>query len=99
MGKVFVGRTNLKLVLETNVDITEATTKQIKYQKPNSTEVLSLEATVEGVPSEGNISYDFKVADTTILDTEGTWKFWVHVVFSDGRLVRGKTTILQIYSV
>jgi len=97
MGKIFTGQTNLKLVLKTDVDITSATSLEIKYKKPNTATVLNLAATVLGTPTDGNIYYDFAVADNTILDTAGTWTFWACVTFADNRVARGETAILEIY--
>lgn len=97
MGKVFVGQTNLKLVLETNIDLTGALTKEIRYRKPDSTEVLTLIAANEGVSTAGKIAYTFLAADTEKLDISGAWYFWAYIVFADNRVARGETAVLNIY--
>jgi len=97
MGKIYVGQTNLKLVLETGVDLTGATTKQIKYKKPTGDTISQLDAAVEGNVVDGALAYDFKVADTALLNEAGNWSFWAYVVFADGRIARGETANLIVY--
>ena len=74
MESVFEGTVGQKIVLEVGVDITAATTKQIKYKKPNGP-VQTWDAAEE---TSTSISY------TTIASTDiqgvGIWQLQPYVV-------------------
>ena len=71
---VFVGATGQKIVLECGVDITAATTKQIKYQKPDGT------ASNWTAAQESTTSISYTTTAATDLNIDGSWKFQAYVV-------------------
>ena len=92
MGKVYKDQTSLRVKLTAGVDITGATTKQIKYKKPGG-DTGAWVATVE-TASTGVIYYDIKSGD---IDESGYWTFWAYIVFSDGRNAPGEVVLEHIY--
>ena len=93
MGKIYKGQTKLKIELTVNQDITDATVKRIKYQKPSG-ETGYWPATVSSATA-GVIYYE---PDTTsILNEVGKWTLWAWVTFSDDRLAPGEPVMMMIY--
>ena len=93
-GKVYVAQTGVKFTLDTETDITGATTLTIKYIKPDAT-TGSWTAIEEGDPTDGVISYT--VTLITELTPAGRWIFWAYVVHSDGSVSYGEATGYSIY--
>ena len=73
---VFVGAIGQKIVLDVGVDISAATTKQIKYQKPNGTTGNWTAA------EETTTSISYTTTAATDLDVDGTWRFQAYVITS-----------------
>lgn len=94
MGKVFVGDTGVKFISSTEVDITGALIRLIKYIKPDGT-TGSFTAIEEGAPADGDISYT--VTLITELDTGGRWLFWAKITHSDGTISTGEAEGYTIY--
>jgi len=92
MSKIYKDQTSLQIKLTTNVDLSDATTLLIKYEKPDGT-LGSFTASVSDA-SEGIIYYNVVTDD---LDLEGDWKFWAYVTFSDGRSAPGEVIKQHIY--
>lgn len=95
MGKIYKGQTKLILKLTANHDITGATSTLIKYKKPISGNVGELEATVEDNVLGIMVFDNFQ---PSTLDEAGDWKFWTHVVFSDGKVADGEGVVQTIYT-
>ena len=96
MSKIFVDQTSLRIILTTNVVIdSDARMVEIRYRKPDGT-IGALDADIQD-PVTGIIFHDLD-SDSTLLDQRGAWKFWSHVVFSDGRMARGETVGVTIWS-
>lgn len=91
MADYFKGQTNLRIEVETNVDLTAATLL-IKYKKPNGAEG-SFVAIING-SDDSKMYYD--IVDADDLDVAGNWVFWSHVVYSDGTVSKGKSAIQRI---
>jgi len=91
MADYFNGQTNLKIELETNVDLTSATLL-IKYEKPNGA-TGSFAGTIDG--SDNSIMY-YNIASAANLDISGDWKFWAHVTFADSTIGIGKVVVQKI---
>jgi hypothetical protein len=94
MGKVYVGQTAFTLQLITGIDLTEAETVEIKYQKPDGTvdswdaEVLD---TINGI-------IQYKTTEETDLDQAGAWHFWAYITFADSTVAPGEPKRLTIYN-
>jgi hypothetical protein len=92
MSKVYVGQSALTILLETGIDLSTATTTEIRYKKPDGTEG-SWPATVTG---SSNTKLSYGVADTSQLDQEGEWKVWAYAVFSSGTAI-GEAASMTVY--
>lgn len=95
MGKVFIGQTGVKFILDTETDITAAKTRTIKYTKPDGTSG-TWTAFEEGDPLDGNISYTITLI--TELDVSGRWIFWAYIVHSDDTVSYGEAEGYTIYA-
>lgn len=95
MGKVYVGDTGVKFTLSTEIDITGATIRLMKYIKPDGT-IGSFTAIEEGNPTDGDIS--FTVTLVTQLDTGGRWVAWAKITHSDGTISTGEAEGFTIYA-
>ena len=93
MGKVYLNQNSLRLKVDTSVDITGATTRLIKYKKPDGTAGQFI-ATEEAPATAGVIYYDFV---STELDQEGPWTMWSYVTFSDARSAPGEPFKVIVY--
>ena len=85
MGKIYLNQSSLRIELTTEVDITGATARQIKYTKPDAT-AGNWTATA-GDLTTGVIFYDLT---GTELDQIGTWTMWAYVTFADARTAPGE---------
>lgn len=92
MSKIYVGQSSLRLKLTTGVDITGATTLQIKYKKPNG--ATGEWTALEYDETNGVIYYDFAANE---LDVSGRWIVWAYVIFSDGRDAPGEPYKFRVY--
>ncbi len=90
MGKIYVNQSSLKIILNTGVDLTTATTLQMGYKKPDDT-VGYWTAQIQG--TEG-IYYNF-VNDE--LNLVGTWAFWAYITFSDLRKAPSEPVNIKVY--
>jgi hypothetical protein len=79
------GQTKLKLEAETGIDVTSATTVQIKYKKPSAATIYTLTATKDG-SDNSKIYYNLS---TDLLTETGLWTFWSYVTFADGTVAAG----------
>jgi hypothetical protein len=93
MGKVYLNQDSLRIILVTEVDITGATVRQIKYKKPSGT--TGNWTATELDPTAGSIYYDLT---GTELDESGTWKLWAYVTFLDGRSAPGEPVSLIVHT-
>jgi len=91
MSDIFVGQTALRIILETNVTLTDATLL-LKYRKPDR-KIGSFNATID--PSDDSkMYYDIQSEDD--LDQEGKWTFWAHVTFADSTVGIGSIAKQEI---
>lgn len=79
---VYKAQSALKIRLETNIDLTDATIMKIKYRKPSS------EEGAWNASKDGTKIYRDMV-DSDDIDESGTWVFWAHVTFAGGREAPG----------
>ena len=89
---IFKDQSSLRIRLTTNVDITGASTLQIKYTKPSGTS--SYWTATEGTASTGIIYYDIV---STEIDEAGRWILWAYVTFSDGRSAAGEIAHMTVH--
>lgn len=94
MGKIYLNQDSLRIQLTTGVDITGASTTEIRFKKPVSGDSSAWTATV-GDPGAGAIYFDLT---GTELDEVGTWTFWAYVTFSDGRSAPGEPVKVTVYT-
>ena len=81
---IYVGQESLLMKLNTNIDLSGASSVKIKYRKPDATEG-SWTGTVSGT----YVTKAF-IADEGELDTAGNWVFWSWATMADGRTIPGK---------
>ena len=67
---------------EAAVDVSSATTKQIKFKDPDGTVTAHTAAFTANSGTDGVITYT--TADATILATDGRWEWQGYVVLSSG---------------
>ena len=91
MGKIYLNQSSLRIQLTTNVDITGATARLIKYKKPSGT--TGSWTAQPGDVGAGVIYYDLT---GTELDEAGTWKIWAYVTFADARVAPGEPVIMIV---
>lgn len=91
MADYFVGQTNLRIEVQTFVDLTNGTLL-IKYEKPNGVEG-NFSATIN--PTVNTKMY-YDTVNVDDLDIAGNWIFWAHVVFPDTTIGKGKSKIQRI---
>jgi len=82
--QIYVGQEALELRLNTNVDLSAASSVSIKYIKPDET---TGEFTGE-VFNTTWIKYEFLI-DAGELDQQGNWIFWTFAIMGDGRDIPG----------
>jgi len=86
LSKVYRYQDALRIELTTEVDITGATVKRIKYKKPGGTEGY-WDASVSNALT-GVIYHD--VLLPAEMDESGEWTFWAYITFADGRSAPGE---------
>jgi len=97
MTKIYKDQENLRIRLTTGVNITNATVKQIKYEKPDETTGF-WNAEVDDVIN-GIIYYDVKITENGAdIDQVGIWKFWAWITFSDDRSAPGEVVRVRVYT-
>jgi len=84
MADYFVGQTNLRISLETNQTLTDATCL-IKYKNPDGV-ISSFAATIDP-EDDSKMYYDVQSGD---LNRGGKWVFWAHVTFADSTVGIGE---------
>jgi len=92
--KIYVGQTALTLTLSTGIDLTTASSVEIKYIKPDKT-LGSWTADVDSPATGGSISYTIQSA--TDLDVSGSWKMWAYVTFSGSTVAPGDCATFTVY--
>lgn len=93
MSKIFDIQSALRIKLTASVSIVGATTKEIKWKKPNASSG-AWSATVEDATT-GVIYYD--LVTPLGAGDKGYWYFWTYIVFSDGRVASGDPIKKYIY--
>jgi hypothetical protein len=86
MANIHVGQTNVRLTLETLVDLTGATLS-IRYKKPNKDE--GAWSASLGTDADTSTMY-YDISSSTDLDQNGEWIFWSHAIFGDGTIGKGE---------
>jgi len=85
MGKVYVGQTKLKIVLDLNSNIT-GTTVILKYEKPDGATgnfPMVITDAINGIVER-------VVALATDFDVKGNWNMWAHVTYADSKVAAGE---------
>jgi hypothetical protein len=88
---IFKNQSSLKITLTTNVNITGALSRLIKYIKPDGS-TGSWTATA-GTLLTGEIYYDFIGTELNVI---GTWIVWAYVTFADGRSAPGTPAEFEV---
>lgn len=92
MGKIFQSQTKLRIELTMGIDITGATSTQIKYRNPSGG-TGSFDATIADALL-GKIQYDI----VSSLDIIGAWHLWAYAVLSDGKIVVGESVKMVVHN-
>ena len=91
MGKIYKNQTALRIELDTNIDLSDASSALIKYKKPSGT-TGSFTATITGE----KVYYD--IVSSSDLDEDGTWTFWSYVTFTSGTVAPGEAVSVKVYN-
>jgi hypothetical protein len=93
MGKIYLNQSSLRIQLTTNVDITGATARLIKYKKPSG-------ATGSWIAQPGDLGAGVIYYDLTgtELNETGTWVLWAHVTFLDNRVAPGEPVNMIVHT-
>ena len=91
--RIFVGQESLEIRLDTNIDISGATSVLVGYEKPDGTQG---EWTATRYNST-TVSKAF-AKDDGLLTPKGVWLFWSIAVMSDGRRVPGTPVRQKVYA-
>ena len=73
------------LVIDTNADVTGATSKVAKMRKVHGSTIITKTLTTSGDPTQGILQYDWISGDT---DTPGTYLVEAVVTFASGAIQR-----------
>ena len=92
MGQIYVEQTKLRMIVETEADLTGATVFEIKYKKPDETEDKFTAVCDE--EAKGVIYYDFGSGD---LDQTGDWIFWAFITFGSDE-IPGESFEIHVYN-
>lgn len=93
MSKIFTNQTKLTINVNVMDNISDVSTALIKYEKPNR-ERGSFPATVVD-PTTGLISYAIQTDQD--LNVAGSWKFWAHLTYSDGKIIEGSSQTIIVH--
>jgi len=93
MGKIYKNQTELRLKLTTNVDISGASVKKIKYKKPSG--AIGYWDANAATTLTGVLYYD--VAASNVINEAGTWRLWAYVTFSTGDSAPGEGVSVKVY--
>ena len=98
MSKLFKNQTALIIFLETEINLTEATTKKIRYKTPGDTgdSWTATGDTIDGGDTNKGMIF-YTIGDSEDLNQTGNWTFWPYVVFSDGSYAAGDPAQLEIH--
>jgi len=87
--KIYVGAVGVDITLDAEIDISAATTHEIRYQKPDGTKG----AWTATIVDDTMLQYITKAGD---LDYEGEWKLQIYVELP-ALTGRGATVIMHVY--
>ena len=73
---IFVGQTLLSIILDTEIDLTGASTLEILFKRPDETK-----GKWAGTQSDVT-KIKYQIADASDLNQEGDWEFQAHAVLS-----------------
>jgi len=89
MGKLYIGQTGVKIILETGQDLSSASQVSILVKKPDTTEE-EWSGTINGT----TIEYTTQTGD---FNKAGIYRLQAKVVFANGSIWYGETAKLVIY--
>lgn len=92
MGKVYRGDIGIKIVLNTEADLSDATTAKIIVKKPSGAEVEWIANFEDRIA--GKISYTTTNND---LDEVGVYKLQAYVEFTNGTKLYGETAEMVVF--
>ncbi len=87
--KVYVGAVGIDITLDAEIDISTATTHEIRYKKPDGTKG----AWTATIVDDTTLQY---ITESGDLDYEGEWKLQIYVVLP-ALTGRGATVIMHVY--
>lgn len=95
--KIYVGNSNLRLVLNLTESIENSTSITIQCLPPSelAEDIISLSAYVLQ-EDYGIVYHDF--VNPSIFTEKGVYTFWPEIVFSDGRKSIGTATSIKVYN-
>ena len=98
MAKIYKDDFGTKIIVSTGVDLTGVTTKEIVIKKPSGT-IVAWGAGIEGVATEGKLSYITVSGD---INEVGAYCGYVHIEFEvGGKIVSqyiGETFSFQVFN-
>jgi len=88
MGKLYVDEVGILIELETGADLTDVTSQEILYKKPDGTSSSWSASIVDSTLQYTTVADD--------LDQDGDWILQAHIVGTGFDLV-GETVVMQVY--
>jgi hypothetical protein len=93
MKHIYTGQSALRITITTAVDLSNARTAEIRYEKPDRTTGTFSASVIE--KKKGVICHDVLSADE--IDMPGWWKFRAFITFSDGRSASGRAVRVMVF--
>jgi len=104
MAKVYVDDVGTTLIVDTNIDLTSASTMRLKVLPPDLVEETWV-CSDSGTPTDGLIDHQVGVdldtpggIATTWGTQTGTWTFQAEVTFAGGLVYLGETFTISVFA-
>jgi len=78
MAKIYIDDVGTKFIIDTGVDLTNATVTKLKLKKPDGS-IVEWVASIEGDAKNGKISYATQAGD---INLAGIWQLQSYIEFS-----------------
>ena len=95
MGQIYRDQTALKIILDTELDLSSVSVARIKYIKPQRQEGFWV-ADIESPATAGLISFTMTIGDSEV-DQSGSWTFWAYLIFGDGSEAPGEAFVEKLF--
>ena len=93
MSKIYVGQTDLTIILDTKKDLTGVVTAEIAYRKPDGS-TGAFDADISD-PSKGIMQYE--ITSASEINMNGEWTVWAKTIDGDGKVSIGEPDTFIVY--